>query len=98
MALATKKNLSNYYLTYLQQRGTKEAMKEFLQVDRELNGPTSIQPPNLKTEGGKSLENGHAAGEVDEATLRKGEVQYSTYFQQHGEALPPTAAGLASFH
>lgn len=38
MALATKKDLSNYYLTYLQQRGTKEAMKEFLQVDRELNG------------------------------------------------------------
>jgi pre-mRNA-processing factor 39 len=38
MALATKKDLSNYYLLYLQQRGTKEAMKEFLQVDRELNG------------------------------------------------------------
>jgi len=38
MALTTKKDLSNYYLLYLQQRGTKEAMKEFLQVDRELNG------------------------------------------------------------
>ncbi|TVY28063.1 Pre-mRNA-processing factor [Lachnellula hyalina] len=98
MALATKKDLSNYYLTYLQQRGTKEAMKEFLQVDRELNGPSSIQPVNLKIEGGKGLENGHGAGEVDEAILRKGEVQYSTYFQQHGETLPPTAAGLASFH
>ncbi|TVY38965.1 Pre-mRNA-processing factor [Lachnellula subtilissima] len=98
MALAMKKDLSNYYLTYLQQRGTKEAMKEFLQVDRELNGPSSIQPVNLKIEGGKGLENGHGAGEVDEAILRKGEVQYSTYFQQHGETLPPTAAGLASFH
>ncbi|TVY20883.1 Pre-mRNA-processing factor 39 [Lachnellula arida] len=97
MALATKKDLSNYYLTYLQQRGTKEAMKEFLQVDRELNGPTSVQPVYLKMQGGKGLENGHA-GEVDEAVLRKGEVQYSTYFQQHGETLPPTAAGLASFH
>jgi pre-mRNA-processing factor 39 len=63
-----------------------------------IHRPTSIQPANLKTEGGKSLENGHAAGEVDEATLRMGEVQYSTYFQQHGETLPPTAAGLASFH
>ncbi len=44
MALATKKDLSSYYLTYLQERGTKEAMKEFLQVDRELNGqvPTII--------------------------------------------------------
>jgi pre-mRNA-processing factor 39 len=38
MNLSTKKKLSNYYLSYLQQRGTKEAMKEFLQVDKELNG------------------------------------------------------------
>lgn len=38
MNLSTKKDLSNYYLLYLQQRGTKEAMKEFLQIDRELNG------------------------------------------------------------
>jgi pre-mRNA-processing factor 39 len=38
MTLATKKELSSYYLMYLQQRGTKVAMKEFLQIDRELNG------------------------------------------------------------
>ena len=38
MNLSTKKDLTNYYLLYLQQRGTKEAMKEFLQIDRELNG------------------------------------------------------------
>jgi pre-mRNA-processing factor 39 len=38
MSLATKKMLSNYYLAYLQERCTKGAMKEFLQVDRELNG------------------------------------------------------------
>jgi pre-mRNA-processing factor 39 len=37
MNLSTKKDLSNYYLSYLQQRGTKEAMKEFLQDDKELN-------------------------------------------------------------
>lgn len=38
MLLSTKKELSNYYLIYLQQRGTKDAMKEFLTIDRELNG------------------------------------------------------------
>jgi pre-mRNA-processing factor 39 len=38
MSLATKKDVANIYLTYLQQRGTKEAMKEFLQIDRDLNG------------------------------------------------------------
>lgn len=38
MNLSTKKELTSYYLIYLQERGTKEAMKEFLQIDRELNG------------------------------------------------------------
>jgi len=38
MSPTTKKDLANYYLTYLQQRGTKEAMKEFLDIDKELNG------------------------------------------------------------
>jgi pre-mRNA-processing factor 39 len=38
MSLATKRDISNYYLSYLQQRGTKGAMKEFLQIDKELNG------------------------------------------------------------
>lgn len=38
MSLSTKKELSAIYLMYLQQRGTKEAMKEFLLLDRELNG------------------------------------------------------------
>lgn len=32
------KELSHLYLEYLQYRGTKEAMKEFLQVDKEING------------------------------------------------------------
>lgn len=38
MSLATKRELSGTYLMYLQQRGTKDAMKEFLQIDKELNG------------------------------------------------------------
>jgi len=103
MSLSTKKELSSYFLTYLQQRGTKEAMKEFLQVDRELNGPISIQPPYLKTGTGsgratsKGLENGHLPGEVDEATLRKGEVKYNNYYEERREP-PPNAQGLAAFH
>jgi pre-mRNA-processing factor 39 len=104
MALSTKKDLSAYYLGYLQQRGTKEAMKEFLEIDKELNGPVSVQPAHLRPPpaptGGRStskgLENGHAPGEVDEATLRKGEVKYSSYFQVRKD-LPPNAAGLAPF-
>jgi pre-mRNA-processing factor 39 len=35
---ATLKELSHQYMVYLQQRGTKEAMKEYMQIDREVNG------------------------------------------------------------
>lgn len=39
MSTATKKQLCMKYLHYLQQRGVgKEAMKKFLEIDRELNG------------------------------------------------------------
>jgi pre-mRNA-processing factor 39 len=118
MTLATKKELSSYYLMYLQQRGTKVAMKEFLQIDRELNGyvyplckfdeitdshdrPTSIQPAYLKTAStgrasSKSLENGHPVGDIDEATLRRGEVKYSKYFQEKRE-MPANPQGLIPF-
>ncbi len=38
MSTATMKDLSHYYMEYLQQRGDKDAMKEYLNVDREING------------------------------------------------------------
>lgn len=38
MNLSTKKELTNIYFVYLQERGTQDAMKEFLQIDRELSG------------------------------------------------------------
>jgi pre-mRNA-processing factor 39 len=59
--------------------------------------PVSVQPSNLKSEASKGQENGHAASDVDEATLRKGEVQYGTYFQQRND-LPTNAQGLVAFH
>jgi pre-mRNA-processing factor 39 len=59
--------------------------------------PASVQPAIFKAPAGKGLENGSAPGEIDEATLRKGEVHYTTYFSQRGE-LPPTPQGLVAFH
>jgi len=96
MSLSTRKELSNYYFTYLQERGTKDAMKEFLQIDRELNGPLSVQPDYAKPiTSGKGLENGHAPI-VDEATLRKGEARYSNYYAERRD-VPPNAQGTAPF-
>ncbi len=38
ISTATKRELTDVYLTYLQQRGGKDAMKQFLVVDREMFG------------------------------------------------------------
>ena len=34
----TTKDLSHYYMVYLLERGTKEAVKEYMTLDREVNG------------------------------------------------------------
>jgi pre-mRNA-processing factor 39 len=62
-----------------------------------IDSPISVQPANLRPSATKGLENGHRAGEIDDATLRKGEARYSHYFQQTGELLA-SAPGLAAFH
>ncbi len=36
------RDLSSVYFAFLKERGGKDAMKEFMQLDRELNGPPSV--------------------------------------------------------
>lgn len=67
LTAASVKELSHYYLEYLQQRGDKEAMKEFLNVDREINGPASVCQIT-------------AVPEV-EGEVRKGELRFGKYYQ-----------------
>lgn len=50
------KALSSYYLTYLEERGGKEAMAEWTAIDKDINGPVSIA---MKANGKGMLENGH---------------------------------------
>jgi pre-mRNA-processing factor 39 len=38
LSVAVKNELSQIYLTYLQERGGKDAMKQFLSVDRDMFG------------------------------------------------------------
>lgn len=55
------KELSAYYLEYLEQRGGQKAMEEYMRVDRQINGPASVSAVpselDIKTEG-KTQENG----------------------------------------
>lgn len=56
----TIKDLSSYYLAYLEERSGKEAMAEWTAIDKDINGPFSV----VMKAGGKDpsalLENGHA--------------------------------------
>lgn len=53
------KELAATYLTYLKERGGKEAMKEYMQLDQAINGPASTLAAS------KALENGNSSVKLD---------------------------------
>ncbi|KAL8855528.1 MAG: hypothetical protein Q9178_007848 [Gyalolechia marmorata] len=96
----TIKDLSHYYMAYLLERGTKGTAKEYMTLDREINGPFSVQTTmkqKLAEDGREAstqrrlmMENGHPGVEVDEAAIRRGENPYTKYYQQQGEQQLPS--------
>ncbi|RSL63489.1 hypothetical protein CEP53_004412 [Fusarium sp. AF-6] len=91
---SVKKELTQVYLTYLVERGDKDAMKAFLQVDREIFGPSSV----AKLSMGEGLkENGAAQVELDETSKQKAEARYVHYYETHGEP-DPNAQGNVDFN
>ena len=82
----TIKDMTTYYLTYLQERGPADAMKEVVQLDKEVNGPVSVQKRTKREgmeDGGEGtvntrmlLENGLAGAGMHEAALRGGGNAY----------------------
>ncbi|KAL3306807.1 pre-mRNA-processing factor 39 [Colletotrichum asianum] len=87
LSASTKKDLYHIYLSYLQQRGGKDAMKQFLAIDREIYGPGSISVL-AKAKSGK--ENGVGGGELDDATRHRAEARYLKYYELPNE---PDAEG-----
>ncbi|ORY66443.1 pre-mRNA-processing factor 39 [Pseudomassariella vexata] len=90
---AAKKGLFLSYLTYLQERGDKDAMKQFLIIDREVYGPAStsvLNKPAVK-------ENGAARGPLDDATRHKAESGYTTYYEYYTDP-DADAQGTAPFN
>ncbi|KAL8717355.1 MAG: hypothetical protein Q9225_005389 [Loekoesia sp. 1 TL-2023] len=96
----TIKDLSHYYMVYLLERGTKSSAKEYMTLDREINGPFSVQTTmkqKLAEDGREAttqrrmmMENGHPGVEIDEAAIRRGENPYTKYYQQQGEQQLPS--------
>lgn len=102
----TIKDLAHYYMVYLLERGTKDAAKEYMTVDREVNGPFSVQTAmkaKLDADGDESAtnrrmisENGHPGVAVNEKAIRQGENLYTKYYQDQGEMNPNPQNGNVS--
>jgi pre-mRNA-processing factor 39 len=102
----TIKDLAHYYMIYLLERGTKESAKEYMTVDREINGPFSVQTTmkaklaedekESTTNRRLMAENGHPGVVIDEAAIRRGENPYTKYYQEQGEMNPNPQNGNVS--
>ncbi|KAG5986268.1 hypothetical protein E4U54_005513, partial [Claviceps lovelessii] len=101
LSMAIKRELARGYMNYLVQRGGKEAMKIFLEVDREMFGPVSISAATAAARpNAKAKENGAAStpiGELDEASKRKAESRLMAFYEAHIEPIP-AAQGSADFN
>ncbi|KAI1341614.1 pre-mRNA-processing factor 39 [Xylariaceae sp. FL0016] len=92
ISAGAKKELYLIYMTYLQDRGGKEAMKLFLDIDREIYGPASVSvmdKPAIK-------ENGQPRAPLDETTRVKAESRYPAYYEYYMEP-DVSAQGNAPF-
>ncbi|KZZ94746.1 mRNA splicing protein (Prp39) [Moelleriella libera RCEF 2490] len=85
LSMLVKRELAQEYMNYLVQRGGKEAMKIFLEVDREMFGPASSSSSAKSTSAIK--ENGAAGGELDEVSRRKAELRLLTFYEAHVESV-----------
>ncbi|KAL5594527.1 hypothetical protein BROUX41_001453 [Berkeleyomyces rouxiae] len=102
--LRTKSRLSNglkcaftqKYLAYLQHNGGKDAMQQFLVLDREFFGPASVAVASRARSGGK--EDGPTAIEMDDATRQKAEGLYHNFYDFHNMTEDAAATGTTSFH
>lgn len=52
----TVKELVKTYMVYLLERGTKDAAKEYITLDREVHGPSSVAAPKIG-DAGKAVQN-----------------------------------------
>ncbi|KAF1998089.1 TPR-like protein [Amniculicola lignicola CBS 123094] len=96
------KYLSHEYMEYLLDCGGKDAMKEYIELDKQVNGPYSVQT-GLKrkvaedgdvqtTDRRLVASNGHPGVEVNEAEFRRGVDPYARYYTEQGQ--DPANQGL----
>ncbi|KAJ6445646.1 DEAD/DEAH box helicase [Purpureocillium lavendulum] len=88
LSAAVKRDLGKIYLDFLVHRGGKDAMKEFLEVDRAIFGSATVAALSTNNQNGD-------AGELDEDSKKKAETRLF-FFYDHEEQ-DPAATGPAQF-
>lgn len=97
------KDLTHIYMVYLLERAPiSDAILEYNRLDREVNGPFSVQIENKQklSEDGDAktyerklrLTNGHPGIEINDADIRAGKSPYDKYYIEQGE-IPPITVG-----
>ncbi|KAF2429908.1 pre-mRNA-processing factor 39 [Tothia fuscella] len=93
---AVIKDVAHLYMEYLLQRGTKDAAKEYLKVDREINGPISMRKNRLPEDGtgfGNLFTDTNAP--TTESAVRLGHSVFNRYYRDPSEAVAaPFAQGF----
>ncbi|QUC18720.1 uncharacterized protein UV8b_02961 [Ustilaginoidea virens] len=95
LSAAVKRELAREYLNYLVQRGGKEAMKIYLEVDGEMFGPASISAVDKSATGAK--ENLAIKDDLDAVSRRKAESRPLAFYKAHSEPMA-AAQGPADFN
>ncbi|CAK7267683.1 hypothetical protein SEPCBS57363_002717 [Sporothrix epigloea] len=91
LSSAVKKELYEVYLAYLQQRGGKDSMKKYIEIDREVFLPSSI------SNGSKLDRKDEHLPSLDAATQQKAEGRYQSFYEVYTEP-DRVAQGPASFN
>lgn len=93
---STIRDLSGYYFDYLLERGGKDAMEEFVDLDKDINGPFSVasaRKAKLAGEGKESAtqlritENGHMGVDMNATHIHQSGNPYPNYDTYQGEQI-----------
>ncbi|CAK7223405.1 hypothetical protein SCUCBS95973_005167 [Sporothrix curviconia] len=91
LSSGVKREMCEAYLVYLQQRGGKDSMKKYIEIDREVFGPASV------SFAGKLGQKGDDVPSLDAETQQKAEGRYQSFYESYAEP-DPVAQGPASFN
>jgi len=77
------KDLVQIYMVYLLERGTRDAAKEYMTLDREVHGSASVQTTTKTREPGKTPQNGNQSAPTTDPVAAASQSNQYAYYPQH---------------